>query len=438
MNSRERKGEHAAVRRRVMRRHRHRGAVTLWTILAGPVLLALLCLVVEITHIFHARVELENALESAALAAVQSWGEGNVTPTLPHRQVGVAYAAANTINGVPVSIGTNYMAGAGVNDNADCSGNLIFGRVTDLNNDGKWEFDAGQRPSCSVGSVLFDTTGQGNLGANNAWGVAFLNPSAAPGYSDLRISQIDIDLQAGGGTYVFDFTSSGTAGGPQLSDNSMDAVQTQGGGTSQDDILGFATPPSSEISFSPTSGKPSSLTITFASGGFGPCDRFRFGAIVREKETGNAQVDGDEIGSGGVRVTVTFVSSSGTPVGTASGTFVDTTDLGCATDATVATDPVCGSLIVNTGANQPNLPCAPSSSATNNGQSWLLLQGSGSSGFYGVRAQASATVPPLCGSFCGLPTSPFSVSADAVAIYQCGGANRPRLIRVLDSNYTCP
>ena len=85
---------------------RRRGVVTLWTIIALPVLLAMLCVVVEVANLWKSRVELENALESAALAAVQSWGEGAVSPTLPHRQVGVAYAAANTSTvRAPSSIG---------------------------------------------------------------------------------------------------------------------------------------------------------------------------------------------------------------------------------------------------------------------------------------------------------------------------------------------
>jgi len=132
------------------RKHRvgrpRRGAITLWTILTAPALVVLLCMVVEITHLWHARVEVENALEAAALAAVQSWGEGTLTPTVTHRNVGVAFAAANTVNGDPVTITNNYLAAAGGNENASCSGNLVFGSVSASGS--QWVFDAGTPPTC--------------------------------------------------------------------------------------------------------------------------------------------------------------------------------------------------------------------------------------------------------------------------------------------------
>ena len=57
-----------------------RGAVTLWTVLFMPVLLVLFFVVVEGVNLWLARVELENALESSALAAVKHWAESGSGP----------------------------------------------------------------------------------------------------------------------------------------------------------------------------------------------------------------------------------------------------------------------------------------------------------------------------------------------------------------------
>ncbi len=127
----------------VGRRRKRRGVAALWLILTLPVLLLLLAVVIEIGNIWLARVELENALESAALAAVKEWGDaGGGGDTETARLVGVEYGGANTVTGSPVGIGTNWNAGNTPNENADCAGNLIFGAVvTDVI---PWVFDAGE------------------------------------------------------------------------------------------------------------------------------------------------------------------------------------------------------------------------------------------------------------------------------------------------------
>jgi len=113
-------------RRRLARQRR--GVVALWLILALPVLLLLSIVVIEIGNIWLARAELENALEAAALAAVKEWGDSSGAANLAARNVGVTYAAANTVTGSSVVITTNH--GALVNENASLSGNLVFGAVT--------------------------------------------------------------------------------------------------------------------------------------------------------------------------------------------------------------------------------------------------------------------------------------------------------------------
>ncbi|MCA9067648.1 MAG: pilus assembly protein, partial [Planctomycetaceae bacterium] len=92
------------AQRTVARVSSRRGAVLLWFIVALPVLLTLLCVVLEVANLYLARAELQNALEAAAQAAVKDWAENSNIPQA--RAVGNAYAMANTINGVPVDLTT--------------------------------------------------------------------------------------------------------------------------------------------------------------------------------------------------------------------------------------------------------------------------------------------------------------------------------------------
>jgi len=84
------------------------------------------------------------------------------------RYVGVDYAAANTLDDEPVAITTNYNPDNLPNENNDCEGNLVFGAITEDSTmyvfDEQVTFNAGIRPTCGLGTVLIDATGQGNLG----------------------------------------------------------------------------------------------------------------------------------------------------------------------------------------------------------------------------------------------------------------------------------
>jgi Flp pilus assembly protein TadG len=122
-----------------------RGAIVVWFIVATPVLLTLLCVMLEVANLYLARQELHNALEAAAQAAVKDWADNGGGDTLQSRIVGNSYALANTINGVPVDLSSidptlNY-AGPGqpCNQNTCNSGVLVFGAITSDNPD--CEFD---------------------------------------------------------------------------------------------------------------------------------------------------------------------------------------------------------------------------------------------------------------------------------------------------------
>ncbi len=150
-----------------------RGIATFWLLLFVPVFLVLLGLVVNVANLWLARVELENALEAAALAAVKEWVENPSSsphPTAGPRAVGVAYAAANTVRGQPLVIDDNlHPSPSPSNPNANeycCvgkpdpggsppvppSGNLIFGSVYQDPDDPQCPngliFDASLSPDC--------------------------------------------------------------------------------------------------------------------------------------------------------------------------------------------------------------------------------------------------------------------------------------------------
>jgi hypothetical protein len=152
------------------RRPARRGVVALWTLLMLPVLLVMFVVVVEAVHLWLARVELENALEAAALAAVKDWAESGGTAasnwTSGARTVGKEYAAANTINKTSVEIDTNLDPSvdpanpneANPNENETCDGHLIFGAIT---GDDPYYFESDEIPGCGAsGNVMYAVRAQ--------------------------------------------------------------------------------------------------------------------------------------------------------------------------------------------------------------------------------------------------------------------------------------
>lgn len=431
-NRRHEKAPHTG---RFLRRPR-RGIAALWLLLWLPVFLILFGFLFEFGYLWVARTELENALEAAARAAVKAWGEAGGGSTYIPRQIGVAYAQANRVRGVPLQIASNYdpaASSANPNENLTCcvqpsdpvtglapAGNLIFGAVIrDPSARCPIVFDSLQQPSCAPGSVLIDATaqGQGNLGQDNAWGIVFRSsPNLPPG---LTIQRVIIDLQAGGGTGRFDFTSFG----PTLSDNAPAPIIP-----CHNDVEGFPNP-TTQIQFFPTSGYSPTLTIDFfpdpISGdqGFEPGDRLRFGARTTGVSSGTGQDDGDGIGRDRVHVTVIF-ALNGNPLPPVTAVFFDNTESSNNCQATCPVHP----------SGIPDLPCPPSSAANNNGQSYAVVRGGGGGGEFAVRAQAVMAVPsPVCSLF-GFTMPRYRVSAHTIAVYECG-SQRVRLQRVHE--YLC-
>lgn len=420
-----------------------------------PALLVLFVALTGVANLWLARVEVENGLEAAALAAVKSWGDAGGGDTLVPRNVGVQYAAANHVRKFPLAINTNYDANAPVclggnpNQNLTClvgqmppSGNLIFGSIDD-SNPNNIIFNAGICPGCIANAiVVFDVTSQGDLNgaAHNDWGIAFHPTPMTP--AGLRINSILITMppNSGANDFVHDFAPSINSIGSWL--------VRQGTVYQQPDIQGFPNP-NTQITASYPGVRQ--LLITFSADGgdlgFQPCDRFRFGVNVDFTSGGSGLPgflrDADGIGSMGTSVVVNFSDGS-----SAAGVFFDNAHPQADCALNPSTLPCPAGAVDN--ANNPiprmvvhptlidDLPCPITSPGqgqpTNNGQSIGQIN-AGGQGKFGVRAQSITPIQPLGGySFVGNLIDQC-VTAKTTAVYDCA-TKRVQLIRI--DTFICP
>ena len=469
-----------------------RGAITVWLILAIPAVVTLLCVVAEVANLWLARTELTNSLEAAALGAVKQWGDAGGGDTLVPRQVGNAYASANTLNGTAVDLTLvdpllNRDPAEACNQNACGDGVLVFGAIVD--DSPEFVFDCCATPGCGVGNVWLDVTGNGNLGGqsgggpnspaqDNHWGISF-QPFTFPfPPTTLRIRRVVYTLpdtcQIGNALTVprFDFTSSPPKISTAVTDDDSNVIivdncpNPQGGEHAQSDVYGIDA---SQVDFyidvnnpcqsgngtlvtGPTATQSRTLAVEFpdapgALNGFDVMDRIRFGARVRD---GNAQMDADAIGHCAVMVTLCFNDGN-----SCSGVFVDTDEpsngcLQCVNTAPWGIN--INNPLPNSATNRgliihpngaPDIPCPAGSGNGNNGQSVLKIvagqcsgAGGGGGQAFAVRAHATYEVPSICCELFGIPIGPFQVTACADALYDC--ANRvPRLYHLEDENFLC-
>lgn len=128
-------------KRRTPARRLRRGISTLWLIVFFPLAVIGLLMTIETGRLWLARMEVEDALESAVLAAVIEWGdhdEHGPHSTLPARQVAADFAESNTVLGSQFSLGDaslNHNPGVGHgrgNQNASQNGVLVFGAITQI------------------------------------------------------------------------------------------------------------------------------------------------------------------------------------------------------------------------------------------------------------------------------------------------------------------
>jgi Flp pilus assembly protein TadG len=116
---------------------RRRGAISVWLLVAIPALLLMLIAVTDLGNVWLARIELEHSLETAALAAAETWAK-SPDPTLLSakegaRQAGVDFAAANNVRGKPVVLDLNnapLVPLTNPNGNASCSGDILLGNIS--------------------------------------------------------------------------------------------------------------------------------------------------------------------------------------------------------------------------------------------------------------------------------------------------------------------
>ncbi len=416
------------------------GVATLWLILMLPVVFLMLVFAVEIGNLWLARVELENSLESAALAAVKEWGDSGAAPTLTSRQVGQTFAAADTVRGSSVAIGLNHNVVVTPNENTATTGataNLIFGAITSTSP--TVVFNSTVAPGCGSIStttvkLLADATSLANMQQNDAWGLNF-QPAVG---SNLTITEVRIKLQTGtDGNARFDNL---IANDPIISNNvNPDKVALQ------DDVVGLSNAAlvqsnvgniyqwtNGQVTFvwnSTNNQTQDSLIIRFApqglDGGFQPGDRIRFGARVRSVSTGGN--DGD--GMGGVRASITVLySNTGVPQTPVVGTYINS-NFG---NTGALHPPALNPLIA---ANLPYVLPLGVSALPDDEQSYVevpLIEstsgggGGGGAGRYAVRAGTTKSVTPICPSVCW---GPFSVQAHTTAVYDCA-TGYPSIIRV--------
>jgi uncharacterized membrane protein len=120
------------------RASRRSGAAALWTLIVVPALVGGLLFVADAGRIWLARIELQSALEGAALAGVQTYrATGNASQA---RTVTQQYAAGNLAGGVPVTLALN---GGNV-----ATGNILSGSITGA--DANLQFNLSGNPNCGA------------------------------------------------------------------------------------------------------------------------------------------------------------------------------------------------------------------------------------------------------------------------------------------------
>ncbi|WP_166823259.1 pilus assembly protein TadG-related protein [Thalassoroseus pseudoceratinae] len=418
--------------------HQRRGIAAFWVIAAAPCFVIMLCLVIDIGRLWLARVELEEALEAAALASVKEWGQNGGNETEDARERGQALAAANLIRGEELVLEKNFddSAAGGPNQNASCTGDLVFGAITTTSP--PFVFDAGEPGGCVPASVLINAAqpsgGMGNGSLVNTeprlFGIFYDSGPPNLSIQSVSITIPEFMVQNSNQQPYFDITkdivvsNSNTVGPDALNRNN---------GVSPSDVRGLdpdpvvapnvwlcpAMPvlanPNGDICMTlsdEVTGQPlrfRTLTIHFANGSFtstgdmNTTDFVRYGASVNglnppavPDATGGNNNDADAIGIAGLNISITFFDSDTMTTETLTTTFED--------------------------------------DGINNDYSEASIAGAAGS-TPAVRAQKTVMVDSLCQDLFGIPVGPFEISAKSTARYDCDTGDTA-LIRI--GNFICP
>jgi hypothetical protein len=435
-------------------RSQDRGAATLWVIIALPVFLALLCLVVEAGNAWLARVELETALESAALAAVQEWADTNDTDLARLR--GQTLGLANCVRGEPLLLDLNN-GGGGANDNLSCDGDIVLGRI-DFEN-GMVIFNADESPGAGAAGITVSlcvrvqtTTDTRNDVANHECPFRVFNFQAFDAMGD-PFNDLVIDFVRVGVVPPVNGNMQTAAFGDMAYYDLRQRTMGVGIGTDRDfgitpapnpmetcpptflDVdLGLGGPSgvmghtfSPAFGPEPPSRKSPTFTVNFTGAGadaFEPNmnDYFRFGVdtdcVGPNIGTGdNVAADrGGDFHGALVVVGFRFVSTN-TPAGTIAGTLQ----------------------LIDANSLVPGTPIPPPSLGdpdfgTYHASQICFENVPVGTGIYGVRTNKMVTVPSICCGLGGLAGGPFQVKARTFAMFESPGGP-PRLLRV--DKYIC-
>lgn len=417
-------------------RRNRSGVAVLWLIAAGPAILIFLCIMVEVANVWNARVKLEVALESAALAGVKTWAELTEADTVPAphdspgefaktsaaRTAAVAAAAANNVGGVSITLDRNEQDD-GIDDvgydNANCTGDLLLGGFPTT---GSTDFNVTAAVGCgrstttvTVITIDFDIDidtggGAGNtLNTADAFQLSFT--SAEPG---LSITEIQIDLRAvpmapvvqDNGTWDFGTLNVFNAG----------AVEADGNGP--------ATHATSDVTILTAAGDGTGvMTLTFAVGDWTTGETLIFGVDTDNVESGGAGPDtvndegGDFGENGGVagnpgRIAFSFGFNGGASAGNTLNQQLQR---------------LAGGSLGRLQGNSANFPITVVTIVPDED--------------FAVLAQQTLSVNAICNNLFGIPIGPFTISGRAVATARCAGANstvvnNPLLVHVTGT--TCP
>jgi len=442
------------------RRSSRRGISLLWLILVFPVLLAFLALVVEIGNLWLARLELEQAVESNALAAVKEWADDlGRNGTQQARIIGNEFSSANHVRFQEVNLTSsalnpmfdgdlNFQAG-NVNGNDVCSdvtlanfqrsSVMVFGAAT-IRDSGTpaVSFDAASRPRpFNRGGLLVDVTGSGVIPANSNWGFSFRASPSSFINNNLRIRRIVIDVDPNGTSNAF-FRQIGAPGQFAVLSNNFPftTVSHPNGPSAQLDNQGWnSLVPNSQVSFQRVT--PSRLRIDFSADGsddgFAPGDRFRFRARVQTGLTALSVLDADDLGAAGAQITVFYsIAGQNLPVPTVA-QLQDTSDftlVDCLQrNPTEVFDELNQRHLVVHPSEHLDLPCPLGVVPSQNEQSYVEILDTTQITQFAVRSQAEVNVPSVIKSLCGVSLGPWQVRAKATAYFDLDD-DEPRLIRV--------
>lgn len=374
-----------------------RGIAILWLVIWGSLFLTFFCVVLEFATLWQAQIEANNALDSAALAAVKEWGVSGTGPTQIPRNVGVAYTVANPILGVPFTPATNFTVPVPGNPNGNASntGNFVFGAINSTSD--PITFNGNADAGCAAGDVTIRITqlNNGNAADPNTIRLSFdagTNLAIDSVAFTLPTAPVNNNQQA--------FFDAGTApqvltpGGPLPYPifNGLDVNPTNPGPPNWN-----CPNPNGDICFTfenqiaALANRFRTVRINFAGNSFTETDFLNFGVSTNQLDPpafnppqGNV---GDAWGEFGVTAEVTFRNTITNLTSTASATFV-------------------------------NVPA--------NGVSEATLSG-GVGGFPAVIAQATVPVQGFCTQLFGVNF--FNVSASSIAYYDCG-SGRVALVSV--------